>query len=165
MPMTKVIVSMDDSKVSFHVMQMLMSSMSAVTPDLYRPQTPEAGPSRLELAPLPSMTSFPAQIDTVPHHESPPGGEDESLNRYPDSATLPRPTRPLIAQTTPCSPSFLTDSFRIPPSGLSQFSDNEMSAGEAGRHSIIKTLSSLWSYRGAEFIPLDYPQCVIDSDS
>lgn len=51
----------------------------------------------------------------------------------------------------------------VEPTSLPQYenlSESEMSSstGTERQMSLIKTLSSLWSYRGAEFTPLDLPQ-------
>ncbi|KAG0146018.1 hypothetical protein CROQUDRAFT_78200 [Cronartium quercuum f. sp. fusiforme G11] len=136
-----------------------------VTPEAYGPETPEPGVSNLPRAASPLATDFAEQDNIVcPLGTSLSLEEGDSIG-FPHSDLLIGPDRSLVAQTTPCSPSFLADSFRIPPSGFSQFSDNEMSSGEAGRHSIIKTLSNLWSYRGAEFSPLEYPQLPTEHQS
>jgi 1-phosphatidylinositol-3-phosphate 5-kinase len=44
--------------------------------------------------------------------------------------------------------------------GARYVSESEMSAGGSERHSIMRTLSAMWTWRGAEFTPLDYPLCV-----
>ncbi|KAH9809670.1 hypothetical protein DFH28DRAFT_1187624 [Melampsora americana] len=138
-----------------------------VTPEVYGPETPDASGTNFAHVPSPSASNFIDRTsDEVHQLVTSPGVEESDTARFADSSMiLDRPDRPMIAQTTPCSPSFVPDSFRLPPSGLSQFSDNEMSSGEAGRHSIIKTLSSLWSYRGAEFLALEYPQLPTEHQS
>lgn len=40
-------------------------------------------------------------------------------------------------------------------------SESELSAGGSERHSIMRTISNIWTWRGAEFLPLDYPLCVL----
>lgn len=42
-------------------------------------------------------------------------------------------------------------------SRLSQLSESEMSSSGTERHSLMKTISSLWAYRSADFTPLEYP--------
>jgi 1-phosphatidylinositol-3-phosphate 5-kinase len=66
----------------------------------------------------------------------------------------------------PSSPMF--PNFAFPLSGnmsatmpritSAQFSESEMSSsGTDNKSSLIKTISSLWAYRGCEFSPLEYP--------
>lgn len=138
-----------------------------VTPEVYGPETPDVSGTNLAQVTSPLASDFIDRTSDETHQlVTSPGVEECETSQFADSSLiLNRPDRPMIAQTTPCSPSFLADSFRLPPSGLSQFSDNEMSSGEAGRHSIIKTLSSLWSYRGAEFLTLEYPQLPTEHQS
>ncbi|EGG08575.1 uncharacterized protein MELLADRAFT_116024 [Melampsora larici-populina 98AG31] len=138
-----------------------------VTPEVYGPEAPDPSGTNLAHVPSPLASDFTDRTsDEVHPLETSPGVEECETSQFADSSMiLNRADRPMIAQTTPCSPSFVPHSFRLPPSGLSQFSDNEMSSGEAGRHSIIKTLSSLWSYRGAEFLTLEYPQLPTEHQS
>jgi 1-phosphatidylinositol-3-phosphate 5-kinase len=41
---------------------------------------------------------------------------------------------------------------------LSHLSESEMSSTGTETRSLMKTLSNLWNYRGADFIPLEYPK-------
>jgi len=54
----------------------------------------------------------------------------------------------------PASPFLGTD---LSSSRLSQMSESEMSSSGTERHSLMKTISSLWAYRSADFTPLEYP--------
>ncbi|MBW0477926.1 hypothetical protein O181_017641 [Austropuccinia psidii MF-1] len=130
-----------------------------VLPDIYRPETSAEGVPNLNKHPATDRLVLGHEVITpVPPHPSP---DLEHHDTNHDSKSLQ--SNPELHP--PPSPSFLTESFRLPPAGVSQFSDNDMSSSDTGRHSIIKTLSNLWSYRGADFLPLEYPQLPTEHQS
>ncbi|KAI8455619.1 hypothetical protein BY996DRAFT_6431009 [Phakopsora pachyrhizi] len=134
-----------------------------VIPEGFELETPE--PLIFEGASNPSpdvALPFNLALQHTPENSLSPSAEPSNLNYPADSSEL---QGSMTSHTTPCSPSFLSESFKFAPNGLSNFSDNDMSLSDTGRHSIIKTLSSLWSYRGVDFLPLDYPQLPTEHQS
>jgi 1-phosphatidylinositol-3-phosphate 5-kinase len=125
-----------------------------VIPEAYGPNNPVQGAFKTE----PGLsTDLPLVPEVTPAGPHPSPELDHIEQSYLDEAsTSNRPLSP--SRVTSCSPPFLTDTSRLPPLAVAHFSDNEMSSSDTGRHSIIKTLSSLWNYQGAEFLPLEYPQ-------
>ncbi|PLW14721.1 hypothetical protein PCASD_18766 [Puccinia coronata f. sp. avenae] len=130
---------------------------------------PEAyGPDNVEQNSFKTQPGLSTDLPLVPEvtpigpHPSPDLDHMES-NYIDDASTSNRQSSP--TRVTSCSPSYLTDGSRLPPLVVAHFSDNEMSSSDTARHSIIKTLSSLWNYQGAEFLPLEYPQLPTEHQS
>ncbi|CAH7667084.1 hypothetical protein PPACK8108_LOCUS1470 [Phakopsora pachyrhizi] len=139
------------------------SEIDELIPEGFELETPE--PLIFEGASNPSpdvALPFNLALQHTPENSLSPSAEPSNLNYPADSSEL---QGSMTSHTTPCSPSFLSESFKFAPNGLSNFSDNDMSLSDTGRHSIIKTLSSLWSYRGVDFLPLDYPQLPTEHQS
>ncbi|WAQ84749.1 hypothetical protein PtA15_5A322 [Puccinia triticina] len=132
-----------------------------VIPEVYGPHN--AGQDAFKAEPGLS-TDLPLVQEVTPAGPHPSPDLDHVDQSYLDEASTSNrqmsPTR-----VTSCSPSFLMDTSRLPPLAVAHFSDNEMSSSDTGRHSIIKTLSSLWNYQGAEFLPLEYPQLPTEHQS
>ncbi|KAA1119518.1 1-phosphatidylinositol-3-phosphate 5-kinase [Puccinia graminis f. sp. tritici] len=132
-----------------------------VIPEAYGPDNLAQGGFKAE----PGLsTDLPLVPEVTPAGPHPSPDLDHIDQSYLDEAsTSNRPLSP--SRVTSCSPPFLTDTSRLPPLAVAHFSDNEMSSSDTGRHSIIKTLSSLWNYQGAEFLPLEYPQLPTEHQS
>lgn len=132
-----------------------------VIPEVYGPENPGQDAFKVEPDLTPDLPLVTEATPAGPHPSPDLDHIDPNYLDDPSSSNLrPSPTR-----VASCSPSFLTNSARLPPTGISQFSDNDMSSSDTARHSIIKTLSSLWNFRGAEFLPLDYPQLPTEHQS
>jgi hypothetical protein len=131
-------------------------SMFEVIPEAYGPDNVEQNSFKTQPGLSTDLPLVP-EVTPIGPHPSPDLDHMES-NYIDDASTSNRQSSP--TRVTSCSPSYLTDGSRLPPLVVAHFSDNEMSSSDTARHSIIKTLSSLWNYQGAEFLPLEYPQSV-----
>lgn len=93
-----------------------------------------------------------------------PPSMQTSLNTSEDSAeTDPASigTGTESGPSIPPSPMIGSEPVSLPRYGHLSESEMSSSTGTERQMSLIKTLSSLWSYRGAEFTPLELPQYVL----
>jgi len=132
-----------------------------VIPEAYGPDNPEPGAFKNQPSGSADLPLVP-EVTPVGPHPSPDLDHMES-NYLEDASTSNRQLS--SNRVTSCSPTYLTDCSRLPSLAVAHFSDNEMSSSDTARHSIIKTLSSLWTYQGAEFLPLEYPQLPTEHQS
>lgn len=101
------------------------------------------------------LPSEPDTLNRLPSHLLVPSIASESLP--------PTPVTPAFSIADSATPSINSTEVEIPPSpslGVDHFTAPRMSEGESSgneRGSIIKAISSLWAYRGADFAPLEYP--------
>jgi len=132
-----------------------------VIPEAYGPDNPEPDAFKNQPSGSADLPLVP-EVTPVGPHPSPDLDHMES-NYLEDASTSNRQLS--SNRVTSCSPTYLTDCSRLPSLAVAHFSDNEMSSSDTARHSIIKTLSSLWTYQGAEFLPLEYPQLPTEHQS
>jgi 1-phosphatidylinositol-3-phosphate 5-kinase len=92
------------------------------------------------------------------------GGEELSNVQYgKDSALREEPQSAAEVETPSVSgspyPSLIGGSDTLGVAKLSHLSESEMSSSGPERQSLMRTITKLWAYRGAEWKPLDYPTC------
>ncbi|KAK4700951.1 hypothetical protein P7C70_g5290, partial [Phenoliferia sp. Uapishka_3] len=95
---------------------------------------------------------YDTPLESAMHHPSALAPDDSYSSKPPEPlAVLVRADGPDSSEPPSVPPSpRLSDGFPIP-----RMSEGESSGNERG--SIIKAISNLWTYRGGEFTPLDYP--------
>jgi 1-phosphatidylinositol-3-phosphate 5-kinase len=94
------------------------------------------------------------KMPAPPHEQIPNFAKD-------DQQTTSGTVTPSLAESH--SPSLVgsNDTLNLPK--LAHLSESEMSSSGPERQSIMRTLTNLWAYRGAEWKPLEYPTCVVIS--
>lgn len=118
---------------------------------------PEDAVGRSEpVSDLPGLSQSPkssAEEAVFPTREDAP---TEQAQLHSPVAAISRPDG---LSSVPASPLLSSEGFAAASRMLNPLSESEVSSSDTtSRNSIMKTLSAFWSYRGADLIPLQYPQ-------
>lgn len=119
------------------------------------PPVPNQGPDGDTTTDSPTSITRSPQIAVLPPA---PRQDAQRESESSHGGSPPGPHREGFIASVPPSPVMTSDGFA--PSRLAQWSESEFSSSDTSRNSIMKTLSSFWNYRGADFLPLEYPQYV-----